>query len=78
MFLVVLAEVQTDELAVPFEGDVVMHSGLTEDVPRIFCSTKENSNIQGEKKEGFFRMNVVTRSLARRSKGGKVMQKRSA
>lgn len=53
MFLVVLAEVQTDELAVPFEGDVVMHCGLTEDVSRIFCSTKENSNIQGEKKRDF-------------------------
>lgn len=54
MFLIVLPEVQTDELAVPFEGDVVMHCGLTEDVSHIFCSTEENSNIQGQK-EGFSR-----------------------
>lgn len=45
VFLIVLPKVQTNELAVPFEGDVVMHCGLAEDVSHIFCSTNENYNI---------------------------------
>lgn len=50
MFLIILPKVQTDELAVPFEGDVVMHCGLAEDVTHIFCSTNENNNSQGWEK----------------------------
>lgn len=50
MFLIVLPEVQTDELAVPLEGDVVMHRGLAEDVAHIFCRTNENNNTQGRSK----------------------------
>lgn len=51
VFLIVLPKVQTDELAVPFEGDVVMHCGLAEDVTHIFCSTNENSQGWKEKEE---------------------------
>lgn len=39
VLLVVMAKVQTDELAVPVEGDVVVHRGLAEDVPHILCRT---------------------------------------
>lgn len=46
VLLVVVAKVQTDELAVPVEGDVVVHCGLAEDVPHVLCSTKK----RGEKK----------------------------
>lgn len=52
VLLIVLPKVQTDELAVPFEGDVVMHCGLAEYVTRIICSTNGNNNTQGEKKKG--------------------------
>lgn len=45
VLLVVVAKVQTDELAVPVEGDVVVHCGLAEDVPHIVCSTKEEKKI---------------------------------
>lgn len=41
VLLVVLPKVQADEVAVPFEGDVVMHRGLAEDVSHIFCSRLE-------------------------------------
>lgn len=57
VLLVVLPKVQTDELAVPFEGDVVMHCGLAEDVTRIFCSTNGNNHSQKKKEKrkcGFF------------------------
>lgn len=37
VLLVVVAKVQADELAVPVEGDVVVHGGLAEDVPHILC-----------------------------------------
>lgn len=40
-FLAVVAEVQADELAVPVEGDVVVHRGLAEDVPYILCRAEE-------------------------------------
>lgn len=51
VFLIILPKVQADELAVPFEGDVVMHCGLAEDVAHIFCSTDEKKNSQGWKKK---------------------------
>lgn len=38
-FLAVVAKVQTDELAVPVEGNVVVHCGLAENVTHILCST---------------------------------------
>lgn len=62
MFLIVLPEVQTDELAVPFEGDVVMHCGLTEDVSHIFFFKGKQQH--SKTKRGIFQMNVVTRSFA--------------
>lgn len=43
MFLVVVPKVQTDELTVPVEGNVVVHCGLAEDVPHILCSTNTHS-----------------------------------
>lgn len=36
-FLAVVAKVQMDELTVPVEGNVVVHGGLAENVPHIFC-----------------------------------------
>lgn len=36
-FLSVTAKMQVDELAVPVEGDVVVHSGLAEDITHILC-----------------------------------------
>lgn len=43
VFLAVVPKVQTDELAVPVEGNVVVHGGLAEDVPHILCSTNTHS-----------------------------------
>lgn len=43
VLLIVVAKVQTDELAVPVEGDVVVHCSLAKDVPHILCSTKEKN-----------------------------------
>ena len=39
LLFAVVPEVQTDELAVPVEGNVVVHCGLAEDVSHILCST---------------------------------------
>lgn len=50
VFLVIMPKVQTDELAVPFKGNVVMHRGLAEDVPCILCSTKERKYSSRKKK----------------------------
>lgn len=49
VLLIILPKVQTDELAVPLEGDVVVHCGLAEDVPHIFCSTNEMNDIRGKR-----------------------------
>lgn len=40
-FLAVVPKVQTDELAVPVERNMVVHCGLAEDVPHILCSTNK-------------------------------------
>lgn len=67
VLLVVLPKVQTDEVAVPFEGDVVVHRGLAEDVTRIFCSTNGKiATVREKRKKGnvdFFQMTVITRSF---------------
>lgn len=42
--LAVVSKVQADELAVPVEGNVVVHSGLAEDVPHILCSANTHLN----------------------------------
>lgn len=36
-FVSVIAEMQADELAVPVEGDVVVHGRLAEDITHILC-----------------------------------------
>lgn len=51
VFLIILPKVQPDEFAVPFEGDVVVHGGLAEDVTHIFCSTNEINNNRGREKQ---------------------------
>lgn len=40
VFLAVVSKVQTDKLTVPVKGNVVVHSGLAEDVPHILCNIK--------------------------------------
>lgn len=39
LFLTIVPKIQTDELTVPVEGNVVVHCGLAEDVLHIICST---------------------------------------
>lgn len=51
-FLAVVSKVQTDELTVPVEGNVVVHRGLTENVPHIFYSTNTHSKTKKKKKLG--------------------------
>lgn len=46
VLLVVVAKVQTDELAVPVEGDVVVHRGLAEDVPHILCRGEKKKKLE--------------------------------
>ncbi len=44
LFLVVVSKVQADKLTIPVEGNVVVHCGLAENVPHIFCSTNTYNN----------------------------------
>lgn len=44
LLLAVVAKVETDELAVPVEGNVVVHCGLAKDVSHILCSKKNQTN----------------------------------
>lgn len=47
LFLAVVPKVQTDELTVPVEGNVVVYRGLAEDITRVLWSTnRQGFNVK--------------------------------